>query len=178
MRLGELTTRVVAGSEEDATGRLSYPDDVTGGRCAHDSVLADQELLDAVGSAHLGDGLGDLGVPVTAITTDDEGGALSTFGDGGEDGGNEVLGVVGLLEHLDLLAEAGAVREGGVSWLFGMVGWVSGRVFGGALTYVPGFWSWKGLVSTVWTLMIAMLCVCEERRMRVEREEVKKCEEG
>lgn len=24
-------------------------------------------------------------------------------------------------------------------------------------TYVPGFWSWKGLVSTVLTLMIAML---------------------
>lgn len=24
-------------------------------------------------------------------------------------------------------------------------------------TYVPGFWSWKGLVSTVRTLMIAML---------------------
>jgi hypothetical protein len=32
-----------------------------------------------------------------------------------------------------------------------------------ALTYVPGFWSWKGLVSTVWTLMIAMLCVERER---------------
>jgi len=30
---------------------------------------------------------------------------------------------------------------------------------GGALTYVPGFWSWKGLVSTVWTLMFAMICV-------------------
>lgn len=52
-------------------------------------------------------------------------------------------------------------------------------MFGGALTYVPGFWSWKGLVSTVWTLMmIAMLCVCEERRMKVEREEVKKRKEG
>lgn len=35
---------------------------------------------------------------------------------------------------------------------------------GGALTYVPGFWSWKGLVSTVWTLMIVMVCVCEEGR--------------
>ena len=72
MRLGELTTRVVAGSEEDATGRLSYPDDVTGGRCAHDSVLADQELLDAVCCTDLGDQLGDLRVPVAAITTDDE----------------------------------------------------------------------------------------------------------
>jgi hypothetical protein len=36
-------------------------------------------------------------------------------------------------------------------------------VFGGALTYVPGFWSWKGLVSTVWTLMIAVICVCVKR---------------
>jgi hypothetical protein len=32
------------------------------------------------------------------------------FGDGVEDGGNEVLGVVGLLEDLDLLAKTGAVR--------------------------------------------------------------------
>lgn len=105
MHLEELTTRVVAGSEEDATGRLSYPDDVTGGRCAHDSILADQELLDAIGSAHLGDGLGDLGVPVTAITTDDEEGAVGALRDGLEDAGNKRLGVVLLLEDLDLLAE-------------------------------------------------------------------------
>lgn len=36
------------------------------------TVLADKELLDAVGSANLGNQLDHLGVPETTITTDDE----------------------------------------------------------------------------------------------------------
>ena len=50
-------------------------------------------------------------------------------------------------------------------------------VFGGASTYVPGFWSWKGLVSTVWTLMMAVTsaCVCVEKEGRTE---VMGCEES
>jgi hypothetical protein len=83
---------------------------VAGGRGGHDAVLADQELLDAVCGTDLCNDLGDLGVVVAAITANDERGALGTFGDGVEDGGNEVLGVVGLLEDLDLLAKTGAVR--------------------------------------------------------------------
>jgi hypothetical protein len=81
----------VTGSEEDTTSSLSYPDDVTGGGCAHDTVLADEELLDAIRSAHLGDCLGDLGVPVTAITTNDEERAIGALGNGLEDAGNERL---------------------------------------------------------------------------------------
>ena len=91
MGRGELTTGVVACSQEDTTRRLAYPDDVTGGGCAHDSVLADEKLLNAIGSAHLGDGLGDLGVPVTAITTNDEERALNAFWDGLQDASNEGL---------------------------------------------------------------------------------------
>jgi len=91
MRSGGLTTGVVAGSEEDTTRRLAYPDDVTGGGCAHDAVLTDEKLLDAIGSAHLGNGLGDLGVPVTAITTNHEECALDAFGDGLQDASNERL---------------------------------------------------------------------------------------
>ena len=91
MGCGELTTGVVAGSEEDTTRRLAYPDDVTGGGRAHDAVLADEKLLDAIGSAHLGDSLGDLGVPVTAITTNDEERALNAFWDGLQDASNEGL---------------------------------------------------------------------------------------
>jgi hypothetical protein len=79
----------VAGGEEDTTRRLPYPDDVAGSRCAHDAVLADQELLDAIGSTNLGNGLGDLGVPVTTITTNDEKRALDAFGDRLEDTGDE-----------------------------------------------------------------------------------------
>lgn len=91
MGSGGLTTGVVAGSQEDTTCRLAYPDDVAGGGCAHDTILADEELLDAIGSAHLGNGLGDLGVPVTAITTNDEECALNTLGDRLEDAGNKRL---------------------------------------------------------------------------------------
>jgi hypothetical protein len=105
------STWVVAGGEQDTASGLADADEVAGSRSGHDAILADEELLHAICGTDLCNDLGDLGVVVAAITTDDEGGALSTFGDGVEDGGNEVLGVVGLLEHLDLLAEAGAVRE-------------------------------------------------------------------
>ena len=119
------------GSEQDTASGLADADEVAGGRSGHDAVLADEELLHAICGTDLCNDLGDLGVVEAAITTDDEGGALSTLGDGVEDGGNEVLGVVGLLEDLDLLAEAGAVREGGVSRLFGTVGGVMGGVWWG-----------------------------------------------
>lgn len=75
-----LTTGVVAGSQQDATRRLTDTDEMTGGRRAHDAILADQELLDAIGSANLSNGLGDLRVPVTTITTNDKERALDAFG--------------------------------------------------------------------------------------------------
>jgi hypothetical protein len=106
-----LTAGVVAGSEEDTTSRLSYPDDVAGGGCAHDAILTDEELLDAIGSAHLGNGLGDLWVPVPTITTYDEECAIDTLRNGLEDAGNERLRVVLLLENLDLLAETRTVAK-------------------------------------------------------------------
>ena len=181
------------GSEQDTTSGLADADEVAGGRGGHYAILTDQKLLDAVCGTDLCNDLGDLGVVVAAITADDERGALGTFGDGVEDGGNEVLGVVGLLEDLDLLAKTGAVR-GSVSRCrviacpivqllscplcmpYAIVSVKHGKLYwqthgsyhvfqclvqscgqGGVLTYVPGFWSWKGLVSTVLTLMIAMV---------------------
>lgn len=74
MQLGEeeLTTRVVTGSEEDTTGSLALADDVAGSRGRQNTVLADQQLLDSVGSTNLGNQLDHLGVPVTAIATNDE----------------------------------------------------------------------------------------------------------
>ena len=68
-----------------------------------------QQLLNAIRRTDLGDDLCDFWVPVAAITTNYEVGVFDTFRDGEEDGGDEVLGVVGLLEDLDLLAEAGAI---------------------------------------------------------------------
>src|SRR5690554_1974460 len=107
---GLLTTGVVAGSEENSTGGLSLPDDVAGCRCAENAIAAHEDLLHAVRGSNLGDQLDDLGVVVTAVTANDEEGIFGAFGNGLEEGGDEVLGVVLLLEDLDLLAEAGAVR--------------------------------------------------------------------
>ena len=73
--------------------------------------MADQELLDTVCCTNLGDYLRDLWIPVAAITTDDEKGTLGAFWDREEDGGNEVLGIVWLLEDLDFLTEAGAMKN-------------------------------------------------------------------
>jgi hypothetical protein len=53
LRLGSLTSGVVTGGEQDTTGGLPDPDDMTGSWCAEDTILADQELLDAVGSTDL-----------------------------------------------------------------------------------------------------------------------------
>jgi hypothetical protein len=75
-----------------------------------DSVLTNENLLDAVCGSDLCDHLHHLGVVVTAVTADNEECILSSLGDGLEEGSNEVLGVVLLLEDYDLLAEARAVR--------------------------------------------------------------------
>lgn len=50
-----LTTWVVTGSEENTTGCLPLPDNMAGGWCRQDAIFTDQELLDAIGSADLGD---------------------------------------------------------------------------------------------------------------------------
>lgn len=84
---------------------------MAGGGCREDAILTDQELLHAICCRDLRDDLGDLWVPIAAVTADDEEGILSALGDGLDDRGNEVLGVIGLLEDLDLLAETGAVGD-------------------------------------------------------------------
>lgn len=86
-----LTTRVVAGSQEDTARCLSDSDEMAGRGRAHDAILADQQLLDTVRSTNLGNGLGDFRVPVAAITAHDEERALDTLGDGLEDAGDKRL---------------------------------------------------------------------------------------
>ncbi len=66
------TTRVVAGGEQDTTSCLAEADDMAGSRGGQDTVLADEELLDAVGSANLGNQLDDFRVPKASIATNDE----------------------------------------------------------------------------------------------------------
>lgn len=104
----QLTTGVVGGGQQDSSGGSPLADDVTGSRCAENSVLADENLLDAVCASDFGDDLDDLGVVVTAVTTNDEEGVLGSLGDGLEQRCNKVLGVVLLLKDDDLLAETRA----------------------------------------------------------------------
>lgn len=67
-----LTTRIVAGSQENTPSSLPLADDMAGSWCGQDTVLADEELLDAVSGTNLGNQLDDLGVPEATITTNDE----------------------------------------------------------------------------------------------------------
>jgi hypothetical protein len=62
----------VAGSQEDTSGSLAKTNDMRSGRRGQDTILSDEQLLNAVGSANLGNQLNDLGVVVTAIASNDE----------------------------------------------------------------------------------------------------------
>jgi hypothetical protein len=81
----------VRGSQQDTTSGLADADDVRGSRGTEDAVLTNDELLDTVCGTNLCNGLGDLGVPVTTVTTNDEGGVLDALRDGEEDAGNKGL---------------------------------------------------------------------------------------
>lgn len=62
----------MTGSQENATSRLPLADDMAGGGCGQNAVLADEELLDAVCGTNLGNNLDDLRVPETAVTANDK----------------------------------------------------------------------------------------------------------
>ena len=69
-------------------------------------MLADQKLLDTIRSTDLCDELDHFRIPVSAITTNDEERAFDTFGNGEEDGCDEGLGIVWLLEDSDFLTKS------------------------------------------------------------------------
>lgn len=108
---------------------------MAGSGCGQNAVLADEQLLDTVCSTDLCDQLDDLGVPVTAITTNNQEGAcslvsvvvgrwrccrgeglvkltLDTFWDGLQNAGDKRFTVVGLLEDSGPLSKT---RSGGLS---------------------------------------------------------------
>lgn len=132
-----LTTRVVAGSQEDTSSSLAKTDNMASSGSRKDTVLADDELLDAVCSTNLGNKLDNLGVPVATVATDDEIRAyqwvrswfvlccivkqecmhtLNTFRDGQQNAGDEGLAVVRLLEDGDLLSKTRAIESGQYSF--------------------------------------------------------------
>ncbi len=62
----------MACSQEDSAGGFPLADDMAGGGCGEDAILADDELLDAVCRANLGDVLNDFGIPVASVDADDK----------------------------------------------------------------------------------------------------------
>jgi hypothetical protein len=101
----------VTGGQQDTTSGLPLPDDMTGSRSTQNAVLANEHLLDSIGSTNLCNLLDNFGVVVTAVTTNDEERSLNSFWDGQKEGGNEVLGIVFLLEDSHLLAETRAIYD-------------------------------------------------------------------
>lgn len=99
-------------SQKNTTGGLPLANQVAGSRGTEDPVLANNQLLHSIGGTDLGDLLDGVRVVVTTVATDDEESVLGAFGDGEESAGDEGLGVVLLLEDLDLLSQA---RAGQVS---------------------------------------------------------------
>jgi len=78
---------------------------MAGSWCAHDTILANKQLLDTVRSTNLSDQLHHLWIPVSPIATNDEEASVDAFWDREEDAGYEGLAVVLFLEDLDLLAK-------------------------------------------------------------------------
>lgn len=62
----------MTGGQEDTTSGLAEANQMRSGGSRENTVLADEELLDAVRGTNLGSKLDNLGVPEAAITTNDE----------------------------------------------------------------------------------------------------------
>lgn len=126
-----LTTRVMGRCQQNSTGSPPLANDVRSCGGAQNTVLAHQQLLDAVCRTNFCNELYDLGVVVSPVSSNDEEGVLGTLGDGLKQGGDEVLGIVLLLEDYDLFTQAGT-GKGQLS--SAMIAALS------RITHVPGFW--------------------------------------
>lgn len=62
----------MTGSQQDTTSRLPLPYEMAGSRSTQDTVLANEDLLDTIGSTNLSNLLDSLGIVVAAVATDDE----------------------------------------------------------------------------------------------------------
>lgn len=104
------TPWVVTGCEKDTAGGFHLANDVARCGCTHDAILTEDKLLDTVCRTDLNDQLHDLGIPVSAISTNDQEAAVDSLWNGEQDAGDEGFAVVFTLEGLDLLAETGRAR--------------------------------------------------------------------
>ena len=119
---------------------------MTGGRSAHDAILAEYQPFHTICGTNLDNELHDLWVPVAAIAANDQKASIDTLWNGEEDAGDEGFTVIGLLEDLDLLSKA----RTRVQLIDAHCG--TWERFG--ITYVPGFWSVNGVRETSLTLIL------------------------
>jgi hypothetical protein len=97
--------RIVAGRQDDAAEGLVFADDVGGGRRRQYAALADHHLAKTVAGGNGDHLLDDLAIVEAAVAADHQRLALKTV-QRVEDRLDEVLGIVLLLEHGHLLAQA------------------------------------------------------------------------
>jgi hypothetical protein len=147
----------MTGREENTSRSFANADDMAGSWSAQNTIVSDNELLDTIGSSNLGNQLSHLWIPVSAVTANDQSASLDAFRNGEQDTGNECLAVVWLLKHLDLLAKSGAALVSVYSFPV-EVGpkQSSWAAISTCYTYVPGFWSVKGVNSTVLASMMSV----------------------
>lgn len=100
----------MAGRQKNTASGLPHSNQVAGSRCAHDTISPDEKLLDAICRSNLCNDLNNFRVVVSPVTANNEEGILRALGDGLEQGSYKVLGVIGLLEDLDQLAETRTVE--------------------------------------------------------------------
>lgn len=103
MDLRIVTSRVVTGGQKDTTCGSLFPNDMASCRCREDTILADQQLLNAICGTDFGYQLNNFGIVEASISTNDQKASLNALGYGEEDAGDKGLAVMGLLEDLDLL---------------------------------------------------------------------------
>ncbi len=107
--------------QKDSPSSLSLPNDMTGGRRAQNAMLPNNKLLDSICCANFRDQLYDLGIPVSSVTSNNQGAALRTFWDGKKDRGDEGFAVVRVFEDHDLFSKPRAVKV--YQLCVGLAGW-------------------------------------------------------
>lgn len=105
----------MARSKQNTARGVPLSNDVTRSRRAQDTILSDQELLDAICRPNLGNQLYNFGVVVSPISSNHKKAALDALGNRQKDTRDEGLAIVGLLKDGDFLAKSGPGR---ISWVF------------------------------------------------------------
>jgi hypothetical protein len=78
------TTWVVTSGQQNTASSFPLSDDMRSSRCTQNAIVSNNKLFDPVCSSNLRNDLGDLWVPESAITANNQCASLNAFGDGEE----------------------------------------------------------------------------------------------